>query len=75
MLSIDPDKAQTGASQEHDVDIVELHTGVYADSEGDEQAITVKAHRNCRELCAAIRLAGHGCTKKMLKILCSYTQS
>ena len=60
MLSIGPDRAQTGASQVDGVDIVELHTVVYADSEGDEQAIRVKAHRNCRELCAAIRSAGHG---------------
>ncbi len=62
-LFIDPDRAQLDAAVSAGAPVVELHTGKYADSEGDEQAAELKRIADAttygHELGLVIN-AGHG---------------
>ena len=62
-LFIDPDDAQIEASKEIGADIVELHTGTYAESRESELDFELQRIRNAAETAHALGLqvnAGHG---------------
>lgn len=62
-LFIDPDEAQIAASKKLGVNMVELHTGTYAEAEGEAQARELTRLQNAVECAVASGLqvnAGHG---------------
>lgn len=62
-LFIDPDQAQINACKELGVDIVELHTGTYADCREDHRASELQRIKSAAELAYGLGLqvnAGHG---------------
>ena len=62
-LFIDPDRAQLDAARRLDVPVVELHTGAYADAEGEKRAIEFKRIEDAAHYAHSIGLtvhAGHG---------------
>lgn len=66
-LFIDPDPAQVRASQEAGADMIELHTGAFANRSGSERATEVARLKAAAELGHSIGLqinAGHGLTTR-----------
>lgn len=62
-LFIDPDRAQLDAAREVGAPVVELHTGAYAEAEGDELRAELERIRDAASYGAGIGLrvhAGHG---------------
>lgn len=62
-LFIDPDQDQIQASQDVGADIVELHTGTYADCESEQQAVELERIKQSAALAVSLGLqvnAGHG---------------
>jgi len=62
-LFIDPDEAQITAAREVGAPVIELHTGTYADSHGDEQERELERLRSAARQAAQLGLvvhAGHG---------------
>ena len=70
-LFLDPDEAQIAAAGELGADAVELHTGEYANADGDERAAT-ELQRLARAGAKVVQLgmalhAGHGLTYRNVK--------
>jgi pyridoxine 5-phosphate synthase len=64
-LFIDPDQEQVRLAKEFGVQAVELHTGQYAETRGQEQAEQLERLRRASELVLELGLklhAGHGLT-------------
>lgn len=62
-LFVDPDNTQLAASSEAGASVVELHTGAYADTEGEQQTAEFERIREAVDHGAALGLtlhAGHG---------------
>jgi pyridoxine 5-phosphate synthase len=71
-MFIDPDAAQVRASAEIGADMVELHTGTFANRAGAERAAEVAKLKSAAELGHTLGLqinAGHGLTAKNLRDL------
>jgi pyridoxine 5-phosphate synthase len=69
-LFIEPDRAQLDAARSLNAPVVELHTGRYCDTDGDERARELERLRDAASYGASIGLevhAGHGLTFETVK--------
>ena len=75
-LFLDPDAQQIAAAKEIGADVVELHTGAYANASGDARAAELQRLHNAAELLRKLSIechAGHGLTTENVAPICQLT--